>query len=299
MSTGAATAPRQAALVAPIRAQTRSLPLLDWVLAVWTALVFLFLFAPLVVVVVFSFNASEISTFPLRGLTLAWYRKLADDTTIRESLGNSLIVAATTVVIATSLGVLLAVGIHRYTVRLRAVVNGLAMLPMMTPRLILGIALLTFYSFAKIDLSLATVIAGHVVIGLPYVVLIVSARLVGFDRSLEEAARDLGAGTWTVFREITLPLLRPAIVGGALIVFTLSFDEVVVSFFTTGTQNTLPMKIWSMLRFGITPSINALAALTLVFSMAIALLAELAIRKTSAARDGRTSRPLNTQEETR
>jgi spermidine/putrescine transport system permease protein len=144
------------------------------------------------------------------------------------------------------------------------------MLPMMTPRLILGIALLTFYNFLSVDLSLATVIAGHVVIGLPYVVLIVSARLVGFDRSLEEAARDLGAGPDA--REITLPLLRPAIVGGALIVFTLSFDEVVVSFFTTGTQNTLPMTIWSMLRFGITPAINALATLTLVFSMAIALL---------------------------
>lgn len=299
MSAGAVTAGRRTALVTPVRTRSRTLPFADWALAAWTALIFFFLFAPLVVVVVFSFNASEISTFPLRGVTLEWYRKLVEDVTIRESLGNSLIVASTTVVIATSLGVLLAVGIHRYTVRLRTVVNGLAMLPMMTPRLILGIALLTFYNFVKIDLSLATVIAGHVVIGLPYVVLIVSARLVGFDRSLEEAARDLGASTWAVFREITLPLLRPAIVGGALIVFTLSFDEVVVSFFTTGTQNTLPMKIWSMLRFGITPAINALAALTLLFSMAIALLAELAIRKASTARDGRAPRALNTQEESR
>src|SRR5678815_4890839 len=117
----------------------------------------------------------------------------------------------------------------------------------------------------------------------PYVVLIVSARLVGFDRHLEEAARDLGASTWTVFREITLPLLRPAIVAGALISFTLSFDEVVVSFFTTGRENTLPMSIWSMLRFGITPEINALATLTLVVSMAVALLAEVLIRRAGAA----------------
>jgi spermidine/putrescine transport system permease protein len=135
----------------------------------------------------------------------------------------------------------------------------------------------------QIDLSLLTVIAGHVVIGLPYVVLIVSARLVGFDRHLEEAARDLGASTWTVFREITLPLLRPAIVAGALISFTLSFDEVVVSFFTTGRENTLPMSIWSMLRFGITPEINALATLTLAVSMAAALLAEVLIRRASVA----------------
>lgn len=270
-----ATAPRA-------RTRMRAGRLAAWLLAGWTALVFVFLFAPLVVVVVFSFNNSEISTFPMRGFTLDWYRKLAGDAQIREALTNSLIVAAVTVVLATTLGVLAAVGIHRYTTRLRAAVNALAMLPMMTPRLILGIALLSFYSFLQVDLSLVTVVVGHVIIGLPYVVLIVSARLVGFDRSLEEAARDLGASTWVVFREITLPLLKPAIIGGALIVFTLSFDEVVVSFFTTGTANTLPMAIWSMLRFGITPKINALASLTLLLSMIVALLAELIIRRTTA-----------------
>lgn len=273
-------------------------PLGDWALAGWTGLVFVFLFAPLAVVVVFSFNASEISTFPLRGFTLAWYRKLAGDAAIRESLLNSLLVAAVTVGLATSLGVLAAVGIQRHTVRLRGALNGLAMLPMMTPRLILGIALLNFYNFLRVDLSLVTVVAGHVIIGLPYVVLIVSARLVGFDRHLEEAARDLGAGPWRVFREITLPLLRPAIVGGALITFTLSFDEVVVSFFTTGTDNTLPMTIWSMLRFGITPAINALATLTLGFSMAVALLAEVVLRR-ATARSGSDAAPLLTTREDR
>ena len=280
------TTERVAVAAAPrARARTRALRLGDWLLAGWTALVFVFLFAPLLVVVVFSFNDSEISTLPMRGFTLDWYRKLIADTQIREALVNSLIVAAATVALATTLGVLAAVGIHRYTVRLRAIVRGLAVLPMMTPRLILGIALLSFYSFLAVDLTLVTVVIGHVIIGLPYVVLIVSARLVGFDRSLEEAARDLGASTWIVFREITLPLLRPAIIGGALIVFTLSFDEVVVSFFTTGNANTLPMSIWSMLRFGITPKINALATLTLLLSMVVALLAELLIRRT-AAREG-------------
>ncbi len=266
------------------RPRTRVAPLTEWALAGWTGLVLIYLFAPLVIVVIFSFNTSEISTFPLRGLTLAWYAKLAGDSAIRDSIVNSLIVASTTVVLATTLGVLLAVGIHRYTRRLRGALNALTMLPMMTPRLILGIALLTFYNFLRLDLSLVTVILGHVVIGLPYVVLIVSARLVGFERYLEEAARDLGASTWTVFWEITLPLLRPAIIGGTLIVFTLSFDEVVVSFFTTGTSNTLPMTIWSMLRFGITPMINALATLTLMLSMAMAFLAEVAIRRASTVR---------------
>ena len=260
----------------------------DVALAAWTGLMLVFLFAPLVVVVIFSFNDSEITTLPLKGFTLHWYNKLAANRDVRDALVNSALVAVCTVVLATTLGVLAAVGIHRYTTRLRAVVNGLVMLPMMTPRLILGIALLTFYNFVQIDLSLLTVIAGHVVIGLPYVVLIVSARLVGFDRNLEEAARDLGASTWTVFREITLPLLRPAVVAGALISFTLSFDEVVVSFFTTGRENTLPMSIWSMLRFGITPEINALATLTLVVSMAVALLAEVLIRRATDAATGRS-----------
>lgn len=279
MSTLADARPRVAAR-APARAR---LALGDVALAAWTTLMLVFLFAPLLVVVIFSFNDSEITTLPLRGFTLHWYEKLAAKREVREALVNSLLVASCTVVLATSLGVMAAVGIHRYTTRLRSLVNGLVMLPMMTPRLILGIALLTFYNFVQIDLSLLTVIAGHVVIGLPYVVLIVSARLVGFDRHLEEAARDLGASTWTVFREITLPLLRPAIVAGALISFTLSFDEVVVSFFTTGRENTLPMSIWSMLRFGITPEINALATLTLVVSMAVALLAEVLIRRAGAA----------------
>jgi spermidine/putrescine transport system permease protein len=266
----------------------RRVALGDVALAAWTGLMLVFLFAPLMVVVIFSFNDSEITTLPLKGFTLQWYKKLGANRDVRDALVNSVLVAACTVVLATTLGVLAAVGIHRYTTRLRAVVNGLVMLPMMTPRLILGIALLTFYNFVQIDLSLLTVIAGHVVIGLPYVVLIVSARLVGFDRNLEEAARDLGASTWTVFREITLPLLRPAVVAGALISFTLSFDEVVVSFFTTGRENTLPMSIWSMLRFGITPEINALATLTLVVSMAVALLAEVLIRRATDAATGRS-----------
>jgi len=154
------------------------------------------------------------------------------------------------------------------------------------PRLILGIALLTFFNLFQAHLSLATVVFGHVVFTLPYVVLIVSARLVGFNPALEEAARDLGAGTFTVFWRIVLPLLRPAIVGGALLSFTLSFDEVVVTFFTTGTDNTLPMMIWSMLRFGITPEINAVATFTILISGLAAVTAELMIRRSQKAGAG-------------
>lgn len=247
--------------------------------ALWTALVLLFLFAPLVLVVLFSFNTSEISIFPIRGFTLEWYGRLAANTTFRAALVNSFIVAGATVILATALGVAMATGVHRYAARWRTVLRSASSLPMMVPHLILGIALLSFFNIVQADLSLLTVIAGHSIVAFPYVFLIISARLVGFDPSVEEAARDLGAGTLTIFLEITLPLLAPAILAAALISFTLSFDEVVVTFFTTGTENTLPMMIWSMLRFGITPEINAIATLTIVVSCVMAGLAEIAIRR--------------------
>jgi spermidine/putrescine transport system permease protein len=248
-------------------------------LAGWTGLVFFFLFAPLIVVVIFGFNSSQISTLPIEGFSLRWYSTFAANQQIQEALRNSLIVGSVTVILSTALGVILAVGIHRYTTRLKTMLNSLSMLPMMTPRLILGISLLTFYSFFNVSLSLFTVIIGHIIIGLPYVVLIVSARLVGFDRFLEEAAHDLGANSWVIFREITLPFLRPAIIGGALIAFTLSFDDVVVAFFTTGADNTLPMAIWSRLRFGLTPEINAIATCILFLSTVVVIIAEVLIRK--------------------
>lgn len=253
--------------------------------AIWFWLVLAFLFAPLVVVVLFSFNDSEISTLPFRGFTLHWYEQMFANDDLKTSLVNSLIVSGFTVVISTTLGVSAAYGIHRYASGMRTVLNSAAIMPIMVPRLILGIALLTFNLF-QANLSLATVVLGHVVFSLPYVVLIVSARLVGFNPALEEAARDLGAGTFAVFRLIVLPLLRPAIVGGALLSFTLSFDEVVVTFFTTGTDNTLPMMIWSMLRFGITPEINAVATFTILVSGFAAVTAEFMIRRSQKAGGG-------------
>ena len=251
-------------------------------LALWTALVLLFLFAPLFLVVLFSFNTSEISIFPIRGVTFAWYRKLAANDTFRAALITSLVVGATTVVLATALGVAMATGVHRYGGRLRLVLRGVSGLPMMVPHLILGIALLSFYNVVQIDLSLLTVIIGHSIVAFPYVFLIVSARLVGFDPSIEEAARDLGAGTLTIFREITLPLLAPAIL--ARVDGRRSIGEM-VTFFTTGTDNTLPMMIWSMLRFGITPEINAIATLTIVVSCVMAGIAEIAIRRARMTAD--------------
>lgn len=249
------------------------------VLGAWTGIVLFFLFAPLIIVAIFSFNSSTISRFPLSGFTLAWYAKLLGDAALREALWHSLIVAFATVLISCSIGILAAVGIHRYGGRLAGFLRAFCLTPMMVPRLVIGIALLTFYNLIQIDLSLLTVIAGHVVMTMPYVILIALARLVGFERTLEEAAWDLGASTATIFREIMVPFLKPAIIAAALMSFTLSFDEVVVTFFTTGRENTLPMMIWSKLRFGITPEVNAIATITVVLSGLFAVIAELTLRR--------------------
>lgn len=250
-------------------------------LAAWFWLVIIFLFFPLIVVMVFSFNDSQIAVLPLRGFTTRWYASLLANKQILSALGNSLIVAAVTVVVSLLLGVSLAIGIDRHLRRTRKAVLAFTTAPMILPRLVLGVALLTFLNALDARLSLVTIALGHSLIGIPYVVLIVTARLQGTDRRLEEAAWDLGASHWMILRTVTLPLIAPAIVAGALIAFTLSFDDVVVAFFTTGVDNTLPMMIWAMLRFGITPELNALATVTLVFSAATAAIAEVTIRRSA------------------
>ena len=250
-------------------------------LAIWFWTVIFFLFAPLFVVILFSFNTSQISVLPLRGFTLDWYAKLFSNAQIADALLNSLFVALFTVVISVVFGVSLAIGLSRQRGRISSALLGFAAAPMILPRLILGVSLLTFIDALGIRLTLGTVMIGHSLIGIPYVVLIVNARLSGFDHRLEEAARDLGAGFLTVIRTITLPIIKPAILAAALISFTLSFDDVVVAFFTTGVDNTLPMLLWGLLRHGITPEVNALASVTLLVSGVTAVVAELMLRLTT------------------
>ena len=259
----------------------RSSFLLKIALGVWFWLVVLFLFAPLFVVVLFSFNTTEISVLPMRGFTLDWYSKLFQNGQIGDALLNSLIVAVLTVVMSVTLGVAFAIGVSRRRGPLSRVLLGLAAAPMIMPRLIIGVGLLTMIDVLGLRLSLWTVLLGHTLIGIPYVVLIVNARMASFDHGLEEAARDLGAGFITVLRTVTLPLLRPAIIGAALIAFTESFDDPVISFFTIGIENTLPILLWGLLRYGITPEVNALASVTLLISLLTAIAAEVVLRLNS------------------
>ncbi|PZG18677.1 ABC transporter permease [Nonomuraea aridisoli] len=228
----------------------------------WASYVFLYL--PIAVLVVMSFNAGE-SAYTFEGFSLKWYGELAGDERVRDGLINTLMVAAASTVIATVLGTLLAVGLARHTNS--KLLDSVALMPAVLPDVVLGIGLLVFYGMIQFTLGLYSVVLAHALFAMAFVAAVVRTRLAGADTSLEEASRDLGAGPVTTFMKITLPQLAPGIVAGALLAFTLSLDEFVIAFFTIGNDDpTLPIVIYSMVRFGVTPEINALAAILLLVS---------------------------------
>ena len=235
-------------------------------------LVFLFLYAPIVTLVVFSFNASP-QTAIWKGFTFSWYAKLFQNQDLWSACRNSIVVAGISTVIATLIGTMAALAMERYRFPLRLVFTQVLYLPIMIPDIVMAIALLMFYIQVHVPLGIASIIIAHVAFNISYVTIVVRARLKGFDRSLEEAALDLGANEWTTFRQITLPLIAPGVVGGGVLAFTLSIDDFVITFFTSGVgSTTLPVRIYSMLKFGITPEINAISTLLLFNSIFFVLL---------------------------
>ncbi|MEU4404996.1 ABC transporter permease [Streptosporangium sp. NPDC023963] len=244
----------------------------------WAA--YVFLYTPIVVLVVMSFNAGE-SPYVYEGFSLDWYGVLAQNAKIREGLVNTLVVAAGSTVLATVLGTLLAVGLARHT-RSRAL-DALGVLPAVLPDLVLAIGLLVFYATVKATLGLHSVLLAHTVFGMAFVTAVVRTRLAGADTSLEEASRDLGATPFTTFLRVTLPQLAPGITAGALLAFTLSIDEFVIAYFTAApTTPTLPIVIYSMVRFGVTPEINALATLLLLVSFTAVIVTQRMTRLTES-----------------
>ncbi len=237
-----------------------------------------FLYLPILVVVIMSFNDSE-NLFVWRGFSLRWYPEMLQNAQIMQGLGNTLIVATGATAIATVLGTLLAYGIQHYT--RGGLVRAFAIAPAILPDLLLGIGLLTFFSLLSVTLGLHSVILAHGVFATAFVTAIVLARMASLDPSLEEASRDLGAGAARTFLRVTLPQLAPGIVAGALLAFTLSLDEFVIAFFTTApTQPTLPIVIYSMVRFGVTPEVNALASVLLLVSIVTVIAAQRLTRLT-------------------
>lgn len=247
-------------------------------LRIWAAAVVLFLYAPIVIVVLFSFEQGAFSTLPWNGFTLEWYRALLDDSAALSSIYNSAIVAVVVTVVGTILGTLGAVALVRNDFRFKQGYRALVIAPMTVPGLILGIALALTFSYLNIGRSLQTIMIGQLVFVTPFVLVTVSARLRGYDPTLEEAARDLGAGKLTVYKRITLPLMAPGIISGALFAFTLSWDDFLIAFFTSGAQDTLPVYIFSTIQRAQSPIINAISTLALLVSIVL-IGASLLLRK--------------------
>ena len=234
----------------------------------------IFMVAPLVLVVLFSFGTSSLMTFPIQGVTLSWYDALLSRPDFWSALENSAIVTVSVGIFATLIGTAAAMVIAKMRPKQSAVSFFLFGLPMMMPPLVLALALLSLFSVIGLRLSLVTVVLAHLTFTMPFVILIVTARLRDFDYAMIDSARDLGASPLKTFFTVTFPLIRPTLFGAALIAMALSLDDFVIPFFLIGGGNTLPTLVWGMLRTGLNPSINALGTLILLFtvgSSAIAL----------------------------
>ena len=257
--------------------------LVKGLLGAWAVLVYVFLFAPIVLLVLFSFNANKYGTFPFTGWTLDWYRQVFGDYQIKDALTTSIKVALEVTLISTIVGTAAAFPLVRSRLPFRSGITIAMTLPNMIPGLLIGVSLLVLMtSVFHFQLSMQTAVIGQAVYTTPFVLLLVAARLQGFDTSLERAASDLGANTFNRLRYVVLPLILPAMFAGALFAFTLSLDEFIITLFLIGAQNTLPIYIYTQVKFGITPEVNALASLLLAASLmliALAFLLPAALRK--------------------
>ena len=234
---------------------------------VYLALGLVIIYLPIALVILYSFNESKLSSV-WGGFSLKWYRTLFADKAMFQALGNSLILGLSASLAAGVVGTLGAVGFDRVRPRSRRLIEYLTSLPLMTPEIILGMVFMAFFGMLGIPFGMGTLILSHTTFCIPYVFMLAQARLVGMDRSLAEAARDLGAGERQVFFTITLPLLLPAIVSGMLLSFAMSLDDVIISLFVTGVNvNTLPIKVYTALKTGVTPEINALCTLLLAATL--------------------------------
>jgi len=253
----------------------------------YTAVFFAFIYIPLVLIAIYSFNSNPINMMTWTGFTTDWYAQvLGFKAAVSESalyiestdqlvqaVWNSLMIAASTTTIATVLGTAIAIALYRFDFFGRRFYRVVMFMPMLMPDIVLGIALLIFFVNAGVNLGLTTIIIGQCTFLISYVFIVVSARLAGMDRTLEHASADLGANEWTTFRRVVFPQLLPGIVGGALLAFVISMDDLVITYFIAGVDvTTLPMFIFAMLRRGIKPEINAIAVMMLTFSFVIASL---------------------------
>jgi spermidine/putrescine transport system permease protein len=245
-----------------------------------TVLIYLFMFAPVAVVVLLSFNSSQFGSFPMEGVSLRWFEALWENQAIVRAFQTSLLLGALTAVISTTLGVLASLAMVRYDFPGKTLIATTLIAPILVPEVVLAVALLLFLGAMGVPKSFPLLLAGHVIFTLPFVILVVQARLVSVRRDYEEAAMSLGAGPIETFFQITLPLILPAVLAGGLFAFTISFDDITGTlFWKPGGVETVPTQIFAMLRNSISPEINALGTVMIIVTVALPLLGAAAARR--------------------
>ncbi len=233
--------------------------------ALYCFLIYLFLFIPIIVIVINSFNATTSKPYlSWKGFSFEWYIKLFENTALLESFGNTMIIAFCSTILSIIIGTISAVGMYKYKFAGKSIIDGLLYIPVVIPEIVLGIALLTLFANTNIPRGMITLILAHATFSIPFVIFNIRARLSGYDNSIEEASMDLGANRIATFLNITLPVLAPGIAGGALLAFTLSIDDVIISYFVNGQVKTFPLKVMESIKSGVSPDVNALSTLILI-----------------------------------
>ncbi len=251
----------------------------------WSILVYGFMFLPVAVVVLLSFNASEFGTFPMSGFSFRWFIELANNEAILRAFRTSIALGLMTAAISTTLGVLASLALVRYRVPGANMISTLLIAPILVPEVVLAVALLLFLNFLNINKSFVLLLAGHVIFTLPFVILVVQARLVSIRRDVEEAAMSLGASPVQTFFQVTLPLMLPAVLAGALFAFTISFDDITGTlFWKPGGVETVPTQIFAMLRNSISPEINALGTVMIMMTAGLPLIGMAVARQVARKR---------------
>ena len=240
-----------------------------WGSKIIIGLVFLFLYLPIIVLIVFSFNDTKLNIV-FEGFTFDWYKVLPLNKTLIEALKNTLIVSISSTIISTIIGTVSAFGLYKFDFKGKNLINEILYIPIVMPDIVIGISLLSIYTLMNLSLGMLSLIIAHVAFSIPYVIVSVRSSLQGMNTNLEEASSDLGASSAQTFFKVTLPNIAPGIFAGALLAFTLSMDDVVISYFTSGPDsNTLPLYIYSMIKSGITPDVNAMFSIIIVITMII------------------------------
>ncbi|HWT75500.1 MAG TPA: ABC transporter permease [Mobilitalea sp.] len=240
----------------------------------YNILIYAFLYLPIAMVVLFSFNTSK-RNIVFEGFTFAWYGKLFQNEALLKAYGNTLIVGVCSTIIATIVGTLASYGMSKYKFKGKGIIDILLYIPVVIPEIVLGISLLAIFNLSQIPMGILSLIIAHATFCIPFVVFTVNARFAGFDKSVEEAAMDLGAGRVKTFFTVTLPIIMPGVISGAFLSFTLSVDDIIISFFTTGPgSNTYPLKVMELTKTGITPDVYSLSTLVLIVTIALVIFSQ-------------------------